>query len=140
MYFGKTYFSFKYGTFSTQELVDSAVEQGITSLALTNINSTCDAWDFVQFCEEKGIKPILGAEIRNDNRLLYTLLAAGNPGFQRINEFLSQYLLEQKPFPEPDELQAIFNNPADGFVVFPIGNKTPEAITKSSNEPKQQKN
>jgi len=122
MYFAKTYFSFKYGTFSTQELVASAVEQGITTLALTNINSTCDAWDFVQFCEEQGIKPILGAEIRNGNRLLYTLLAASNTGFQQINEFLSQHLLEQKPFPKPDKLP-----PIDGFIIYPI-DSAPEQL------------
>jgi len=128
MYFAKTYFSFKYGTFSTQQLVASAVEQGITTLALTNINSTCDAWDFVQLCEEKGIKPILGAEIRNENRLLYILLAANNTGFRQINEFLSQHLLEQKPFPEPLELQPVFTNSADGFIVYPMDNKPPEDL------------
>ncbi|MBS1603826.1 MAG: PHP domain-containing protein, partial [Bacteroidetes bacterium] len=125
MYFAKTYFSFKYGTFSTRDLVASAAEQGITSLALTNINSTCDAWDFVQLCQEKGIKPILGAEIRNDNRLLYTLLAANNTGFRQINEFLSQYLLEQKPFPEPKDLIPVFDDPADGFIIYPLDNKAP---------------
>ena len=63
MYFTKTYFSFKYGTLSTEELVTAGVEAGATSLALTNINSTCDAWDFVLFCQQKNIKPILGVEI-----------------------------------------------------------------------------
>jgi DNA polymerase III alpha subunit len=38
---------------------------GVTALALTNINSTCDAWDFVKHCREAQIKPILGVEIRN---------------------------------------------------------------------------
>ncbi len=32
----KTYFSFKYGTFSTEDLVKTAVDKGVTALALTN--------------------------------------------------------------------------------------------------------
>jgi error-prone DNA polymerase len=96
----KTYFSFRYGTFSTEELVKEGAEAGATSLALTNINNTCDAWDFVQFCQDHKIKPILGTEIRNGNQLLYILLAANNNGLRWINEFLSKHLLEEKPFPE----------------------------------------
>jgi len=41
MYLGKTYFSLKYGTYSTKELVKQAVDAGATSLVLTNINATC---------------------------------------------------------------------------------------------------
>ena len=70
MYFTKTYFSFKYGTLSTEELITAGIEAGATILALTNINSTCDAWDFVRYCQQQQVKPILGAEIRNDNTLL----------------------------------------------------------------------
>ena len=85
----KTYFSFKYGTYSTKELVQAAADNGVTALALTNINSTCDTWDFVQYCREAGIKPLCGAEIRNGDTLLYILLAANNKGLTWINEFLS---------------------------------------------------
>jgi error-prone DNA polymerase len=91
----KTYFSFRYGSFATEELVKAAVEAGATSVALTNINSTCDAWDFVRYCNLHGIKPILGAEIRNGDQLLYILLAANNRGYAWINEFISVYLQEE---------------------------------------------
>jgi error-prone DNA polymerase len=64
----KTFYSFCYGTFSTKELVEAAVEQGITELALTNINSTYDHWEFVKLCREQNIKPVLGAEFRNADR------------------------------------------------------------------------
>jgi DNA-directed DNA polymerase III PolC len=126
MYLGKTYFSFKYGTYSTKELVKGGVEVGATALALTNINSTCDAWDFVQYCREDGIKPILGVEIRNGNKLLYILLSANNNGFRWINEFLSTHLLEKKDFPEVGrkgkvgEAPVFFERPGDGFVIFPL--------------------
>ena len=67
----KTYFSFRYGTYGTEELIKEAVEKGITSLALTNINNTCDAWDFVDYCIENNIKPVIGTEIRNDEKFSY---------------------------------------------------------------------
>ena len=132
MYLCKSYFSFNYGTFATEELIESGVETGATTLALTNINSTCDAWDFVRFCGRHGIKPILGAEIRNDNHLLYILIAANNKGFRRINEFLSEHLREKKPFPTGEASEPIFDAPEDGFIVYPLGNKAPESL--GSNE------
>src|SRR5580704_12371458 len=128
MYLTKTYFSFKYGTFSTEELIMAGIEAGATTLTLTNINSTCDAWDFVQYCRREGIKPVLGVEIRNDNTLLYILIAAGNTGFRRINEFLTEHLLEKKPFPPPCSLQPPFRDAAEGFVIYPLGNKPPETL------------
>lgn len=119
----KTYFSFKYGTFSTRELVDTAVEKGVTSLALTNINSTCDGWEFVKICREQKIKPILGVEIRNGDKLLYLLIAANNKGYAWINQFLSEHLMAGKDFPEPSEDLQLFENGWDGFVIYPLGAK-----------------
>ena len=130
MYLGKTYFSLKYGTYSTKELVKAAVDTGATSLALTNINATCDAWDFVQYCREEGIKPILGAEIRNENKLLYILLAANNRGFRWINAFLSDHLLEKKDFPEKPSA-VFFEQPGDGFVIYPLGLRSPEDLREN---------
>jgi DNA-directed DNA polymerase III PolC len=100
----KTYFSFQYGTFGTEELVKAAVEQGVNTLALTNINNTCDAWDFVDFCQQNQVKPVVGAEIRNDNKFLYILLAKNNAGFTLINRFISQHLHDKTEFPTRAEL------------------------------------
>jgi len=132
MYLCKSYFSFNYGTFSTEELVAAGVEAGATTLILTNINATCDAWDFVLFCGKQNIKPILGAEIRNGNTLLYILIAANNKGFRRINEFLSEHLREKKPFPPGDALSSVFPAPEDGFIIHPLGSKAPGLL--DSNE------
>lgn len=132
MYLCKSYFSFNYGTFATEELVRAGVEAGATTLTLTNINSTCDAWDFVQFCGQHGIKPILGAEIRNDNTLLYILIAANNKGFRRVNEFLSGYLRDKRPFPTPATLEPVFHESEDGFIIYPLGSKDPGSL--GSNE------
>lgn len=125
MYLCKTFFSLKYGTFSTEQLVREGVEAGATSLALANINSTCDAWDFVQYCQEHKIKPVIGVEIRNDHQLLYILLAANNAGFRWINEFLSEHLLSKKEFPEGGPFS---DDPGNVFVIYPLGTKAPEQL------------
>ncbi|MEO9020781.1 MAG: DNA polymerase III subunit alpha [Ginsengibacter sp.] len=113
----KTYFSFRYGTFSTAELITAAVDKGIASMALTNVNSTCDTWEFVKLCIKAGIKPIAGAEIRNGDTLLYILIAANNKGLAWINSFLSEHLIGKKTFPET---AVFFENKSDGFVIYPL--------------------
>ena len=119
----KTYFSFHFGTFSTRELVETAVDKGVTALALTNINSTCDVWEFVKICREWKVKPVVGVEIRNGDRLLYILIAANNNGYAWINQFLSEHLIAKKDFPEPSDEQSFFENGWDGFVIYPPGAK-----------------
>lgn len=119
----KTYFSFKYGTYATEELVQAAVENGVTALALTNINSTYDAWDFVKHCRSHGINPILGAEIRSAHDTNFTLLAANNKGLTWIHQFLSKHLVGKIDFPElPTQC---FDDSWDGFVILPFGKKEP---------------
>ena len=95
----KTYYSFRYGTFSPEQLVLTAVENGVSTLALTNINCTCDCWEFVRFCNQHHIKPIAGVEIRNEDTLLYLLIAANSRGLTWIHQFLSDHLIAKKPFP-----------------------------------------
>ena len=99
----KTFFSYRYGTYKTEELVNAAADLGLRSLALTNINGMPDAWDFVGFCRTKGIKPIVGAEIRNENRFCYILLAKNENGFAQINAFISLHKSKQIPYPERPE-------------------------------------
>ena len=119
----KTYYSFRYGTISTEELISTAVGKGISSLALTNINSTCDVWEFVKLAHEAGIKPLAGAEIRNKDQLLYILIAANNKGLAWIHNFLSEHLVEKKTFPQIEENPALFENKSDGFVIYPLFTK-----------------
>ncbi|HTN38079.1 MAG TPA: DNA polymerase III subunit alpha [Arachidicoccus sp.] len=95
----KTYFSYRYGTLSAKQLVEAGQEAGATSMALTNINNTSDIWDFVRYCQEAGIKPIAGVEIRNGDTFCYILLARNNDGFGQINRFLSTHLITKEPFP-----------------------------------------
>lgn len=124
----KTYYSFRYGTYSTEELVNKAVDLGLSSLALTNINSSCDEWLFYKLCNDNGIKPILGVEIRNGDDLLYILLAANNKGLAWIHTFLSEHIIEKKPFPQPELRPKFFQNITDGFVIYPLTSKPLDEI------------
>ncbi|HTB26757.1 MAG TPA: PHP domain-containing protein, partial [Puia sp.] len=110
----KTYFSFRYGTYGTEELVTHAASLGIKRFALTNINNTCDAWDFVDYCQKNKIEPVLGSEIRNGNDICYILLAKNNKGFEQINRFISEHQKDEKAFPKRPDLQDI-------YCIYPFG-------------------
>ncbi len=118
----KTQFSFRYGTYKTEDLVLAAKARGIKTLALTNINNTADTWDFVQFCEAQDIKPIAGIEIRNGDTLLYLLLARNNNGMLAMNRFLGQHLQAGVSFPmRSPQLE-------DCWVIYPLGAIDPSAL------------
>ena len=121
----KTYFSFLYGTYGTEELVKAAVEQGIGTLALTNINNTCDMWDFVDYCQQNAIKPVAGSEVRNGSELQYILLAKNNKGFARINRFLSEHLQEKIPFPDRPALDDHI------WIIYPFKNELPDQLSNN---------
>ena len=105
----KTYFSYRYGTYSTKQLVEQAVEQGARTMALTNINGTPDAWEFVKLCREAKIKPIIGCEIRNEHRFCYILLAKNEAGLCALNSFLSRHKKEGRAFPDrPEGLNEVY--------------------------------
>lgn len=127
----KTYYSFKYGTFSTAALVQEGVDKGVAALALTNINNTADAWPFVKRCREAGIKPLLGVEVRNGDTLLYVLLAANNQGFEWINTFISGHLKTHKPFPLPSATMAFFDESSDGYVIYPLDAKPLDTLLRN---------
>ncbi len=113
----KTVFSFRYGTYSTNELVDAAVEHGVNALAITNINNTCNCWEFVKICLEKQVKPVIGTEIRNGDEFLYLLIAADNKGVSQINAFLTSHLINKTTFPARPDITALSNC----NIVFPFG-------------------
>src|SRR5580692_4653833 len=119
----KTGYHTRNGNFSPAGLVNRAVEAGITALALTNINNTSDALDFLKYCKESKVKPILGAEIRNAGELLYILIATGIKGFEWINRFISSHLGAAIDFPVTTAETHFFEDPDDGFVIYPLGKK-----------------
>ena len=104
------------------ELVTKAAALGYAVLPLTDINTTMGAADFVFDCQKKGIRPVVGAEFRNGNELLYVALAKNDRGFAELNRFLTQHNLTKQPFPEiaPDWEQV--------FVIYPFGKRKPNVL------------
>ena len=114
----KTWFSFHYGTIRTEELVEVAQAMEIKSLAITNINNTCDLWDFVEFAQDRNIRPVAGVEIRNGDDFCYILLAKNNNGLLQINRFLSAKLEDKTAFPQR------FPFHADVFAIYDLASYT----------------
>ena len=95
-----TYYSLRYGTLSPVQLVKEAVRLGVKTLALTDINNTSCAYEFISTCKEYGIKPVLGIEFRDDNdRLLYIGLARNPEGFRELNALFTQASLSEQLLP-----------------------------------------
>jgi len=90
-----TYYSYKYGTFSVKELVAHLAENEFDTAVLTDINNTSGAWDYVDYCQKAGVRPILGIDFRNldDNAACcYIGIAKDNEGFMELNDHLSYHL------------------------------------------------
>ena len=91
-----SYYSLRYGTLSPEQLVQEAKARGITSLALTDIHRSSGVFDFVQACQQEGIKPVVGMEFEAG----YVCLARNEHGFLQINDFATKYLVSKEPWPE----------------------------------------
>ncbi len=109
-----SYYSLRYGTLSIEELTEKAAQMGLCSLVLADINNTSGIPDFVKACREKGIQPMAGIDIFAGNQRLYTLIAKNSEGYREMNEWVSQFHLEGKPYPieGPDHEDIICLYPA----------------------------
>src|SRR5688572_26968122 len=104
-----TYYSFKHGTLSPEELAEGASRRGITALALTDINNTSCAVQWIAECKKRDIKPVLGVEYRIDGRYLYTGIARNAEGWRELCELLTACSLEGIPLPSrPPEMEHVY--------------------------------
>ncbi len=87
-----TYYSLRYGTIKPEALLAIASENGLQTLALTDINNTSACLDFVRLSPKYKIKPVLGVDFRNGAQQQFIVVAKNNAGFQEINSYLSQFL------------------------------------------------
>jgi DNA polymerase-3 subunit alpha len=112
-----SYNSLCYGTMPIADLVSKAAAMGYAVMPLTDINTTMGVADFVFECQKKGIRPVVGVEVRNGNELLYVALAKNNKGFAELNRFLTQHNLTKQPYPE------IAPEWEEVFVIYPFGKR-----------------
>ena len=113
-----TYYSFRYGTLDTKDLLQELQEAGMKCFALTDINGTPAAINFARLAPNYGVKPILGIDFRNGADQLFVGIAQNNEGFKELNDYLSHYLHSGEKIPEraPDFKSA--------FVIYPFSKYT----------------
>ncbi|MFP4844770.1 DNA polymerase III subunit alpha [Winogradskyella sp. PE311] len=111
-----TYYSLRYGTIKPEQLLAIASENGVQTLALTDINNTSACLDVVRLSEKYKVKPILGVDFRNRAEQQFILIAKNNHGFKNINDYLSKFLHNHDlKIPEqPDETLD------DCFMIYPF--------------------
>lgn len=111
-----TYYSLRYGTFSEEVLLATALQLGFDTLALTDINNTSACLNFVRLAPKYGIKPVLGIDFRESAKQLYVALAKNNTGFFELNNFLTHHSHYKEPIPaEAPHFEEV-------FVIYPIFN------------------
>ncbi|TRX63275.1 DNA polymerase III subunit alpha [Carboxylicivirga sp. M1479] len=109
-----SYYSFKYGTISTEDLIKVLVHHGYTSFALTDINNTAASIDFTRLAAQHKVQPVVGVDFRNGVQQQYVAIAQNNKGYQEINEYLTPHLHEKIDF---DAQAPAFKN---AFVIYPF--------------------
>ena len=89
-----SYYSFKYGALSVEEVLNEVSTGGHSVVALTDINNTAVSLDFVRqaMALEHKIRPVVGVDIRNGVQQQYVVIAKNSDGFREINDFLNPYL------------------------------------------------
>ena len=116
-----TYYSYKYGTLSIENLLNEARSKGLKTLALTDINSTSACLDFIRLSPQQGIKPVVGIDFRKGAKQQFVGIAKNNQGFRELNEYLSHYLHTGIPMPPRAPR---FEN---AFIIYPFST-TPYSI------------
>lgn len=93
-----THYSFCYGTYAIEQLLDEVQQKGYDSFVLSDINNTSACLDTIRLAKERNIKPIVGIDFRNNAQQQYIGIASNNLGFKELNEHLSLHLHSNIPF------------------------------------------
>ncbi|SFN64512.1 DNA polymerase-3 subunit alpha [Chryseobacterium oleae] len=118
-----SFHSLRYGTLSIKELVRQAHELGAKQLVLTDINTVTGIYDFKKACEDLGIKPIPGVEVRKEGKLLYVAIARRFSGIGEINKVITDHNFDDKElFETAPEFKEV-------LVVYPMSNIPAELKT-----------
>ncbi|MCX7548146.1 DNA polymerase III subunit alpha [Xanthomarina sp. F1114] len=118
-----SYYSLRYGTFSEIELLELAKNNGISSLALTDINNTSACLNFIKQAKKHNIKPLIGVDFRNGAKQQFVGIAKNNSGFQELNSLLSHHLENKKAIAnKAPEFQNV-------FIIYPFEHVLEHEIT-----------
>jgi len=117
-----TYYSYKFGTISIEQLIQEAISKKYKSLVLTDINSTSACLEFIRLCSEKEIRPVAGIDFRNGAEQKYIGIAKNNKGFGELNKHLTYHLHSGKEF---KNRAPIFLN---ACIIYPLGSIHPKNL------------
>jgi len=85
-------YSFCRGASKIENLVDAALARGMSTMALTDINGLYGLVWFLQYAAERGLRPIVGSELRTETERAI-LLARNREGYATLCQIISQRLL-----------------------------------------------
>ena len=86
-------FSFCRGASRIEDLVDAALARGMSAMALTDINGVYGLIWFLQCAAERGLRPIVGAELRTEEERA-TLLVRNRSGYETLCRIISRRQFE----------------------------------------------
>jgi len=111
-----SYHSLRYGTIPLSDLVEQAKSCNVKTLALTDINTVTGIYDFYKECKAADIKPLVGIEFRQDNKLLFIGLAKSKDGIGEMCRLITKHNFDNTPLPS---VAPAFSNVA---VIYPFEN------------------
>ncbi|MBI9068421.1 MAG: DNA polymerase III subunit alpha [Salinivirgaceae bacterium] len=120
-----TYYSYKFGTLSIEQLIQESIKNNYQALALTDINNTSACIEFVRQCIKSNIKPIIGIDFRNGAQQQYIGIAKNNKGFQELNEHLTKHLHSGEKF------MSIAPQLTNTYVIYPLRDVKPEQLKEN---------
>ncbi|WP_455602879.1 DNA polymerase III subunit alpha [Acinetobacter pecorum] len=101
------------------DLVKAAANDEMPALALTDLSNLHAAVKFYKKCLDKGIKPILGSEIRlNDAEHRVTLLSMTNKGWRNLTELVSEGYISGQQLDIPCVQKEWILNQHDDMIVL----------------------
>ncbi|WP_432221154.1 DNA polymerase III subunit alpha [Flavobacterium sp. TMP13] len=119
-----SFHSLRYGTIPLQDLISQAVNCGVKTMALTDINTVTGIYDFIKGCELVGIKPLVGIEFRSEQQLRYIGLAKNASGLAEMNRFLTKHNFSGASLPIiAPEFESV-------FIIYPL-EKAPETLREN---------
>ncbi|NVK28743.1 MAG: DNA polymerase III subunit alpha [Flavobacteriia bacterium] len=122
-----TYYSFRYGAMSPDDLLQSAVSQGHDRIAVTDINSTSASLQVLRLASKYNIHVVVGVDFRRGVEQQFIALAVTNTGFQKINELLTAVLHGHIEMPS----EAPHWDDSEVVVIYPI-KSAPKRVLRSN--------
>jgi len=116
-----TYYSLRYGTFSPENLLKLAQQNGVSSLVVTDINNTSAALHLLRESYKYDIRPLFGIDFRNGIEHCFIGIAKNNNGFQELNTYLTTFLTNKTETPTGHrEIPNIAPPFESVFIVYPF--------------------